>query len=315
MRCVVTGAAGFIGSHLCEALLRAGHEVAGVDSFVPYYPRPRKEANLAPSLADRRFSFFGVDLRDADLAAALSGAEVVFHLAAMPGLKQSWTDFDGYNDCNAVATQRLLEAVRRHAPGLRRFVLGSTSSVYGRFASGDESLPLSPISPYGATKLAAEFLCRSYADAYTLPLVTLRYFSVYGPRQRPDMGYYAFIRALLADEPIVVTGDGHQSRSNTFVTDCVEATMAAVEAPVGEVYNVGGGESATVWDILHRLERLAGRPARTRQEPARPGDQRHTFADTKKLRSHLGWQPRTPLDAGLALQWEWQKCLPELSSR
>ena len=313
MRCVVTGAAGFIGSHLCEALLRAEHEVVGVDSFIPYYPRSRKEANLQAALANPHFSFTEVDLRDEGLGRALAGAEVIYHLAAMPGLKQSWTDFDGNNSCNVIATQRLLEAVRHHAPRLHRFILGSTSSVYGRFASGDETLPLCPISPYGATKLAAEFLCRSYADAYNLPLVVLRFFSVYGPRQRPDMGYHHFIRALLRDEPIVVNGDGHQSRSNTYVTDCVEATMAAVNAPVGEVYNVGGGESASVWDILHRLERLAGRPPRVSQEPARPGDQRHTFADTRKLLSHLSWKPRTSLDVGLARQWEWQQQLADSS--
>jgi nucleoside-diphosphate-sugar epimerase len=149
-------------------------------------------------------------------------------------------------------------------------------------------------------------LCRAYASDYRIPVVTLRYFSVYGPRQRPDMGYYRFIQALFQDEPIVVYGDGQQVRGNTYVEDCVRATLAAVEAPPGEVYNVGGGEAASVWDILHRLEALAGRSAKIRREPARPGDQRHTFADTTKLRNHVGWAAQTPLDEGLARQWEWQ---------
>ena len=309
MKCVVTGAAGFIGSHLCESLLAAGHEVVGLDAFIPYYPRALKERNLLGLKAHPHGRFLELDLRRDDLSVALSGADVVFHLAAMPGLRQSWLDFDLYTSCNVQATHRLLEAVRQHAPGLRRFLYGSTSSVYGRFASGDESLPLAPISPYGVTKLAAEHLCRAYADAHGLPLVVLRYFSVYGPRQRPEMGYYRFIAAMLRNEELVVNGDGQQSRSNTYVADCVEATIAAIAAPVGEIYNVGGGEEATVWAILERLERLAGRPPRIRREPARTGDQRHTSADTRKLRSHLGWQPRTSLDEGLARQWEWQRSL------
>jgi nucleoside-diphosphate-sugar epimerase len=306
MKCIVTGAAGFIGSHLCERLLRAGHEVHAVDAFVPYYPAAVKEANLAPALAHRAFRFHRVDLRTAALDAVFADAQLVFHLAAMPGLSQSWTDFDGYMTCNVQATQRLLEAVRRAAPGLRRLVYASTSSVYGLFASGDETVPTRPVSPYGVTKLAAENLCRAYCDTYGLPVVALRFFSVYGPRQRPDMGYYRFIRAMLRDEPLVVYGDGQQIRGNTYVTDCVEATVAAAEAQVGEVYNIGGGEAATVWDILRKLERLLGQAARVRQEPARPGDQRSTFADTTKLQRHLGWQPSTRLDEGLARQWEWQ---------
>jgi nucleoside-diphosphate-sugar epimerase len=224
----------------------------------------------------------------------------------MPGLAKSWTDFELYNSCNLLATQRLLEAVRRCRPPLRRFILGSTSSVYGRFASGDESLPTCPISPYGVTKLAAEHLCRSYASAFGLPLVVLRYFSVYGPRQRPDMGYHLFIEAALRGAPITVTGDGQQSRSNTYVSDCVEATVAALAAPVGETYNVGGGESASVWDILDRISRLVGAELRIERAPARAGDQRHTMADTSRLASHLGWSPRMSLDVGLAAQFEWQ---------
>jgi nucleoside-diphosphate-sugar epimerase len=306
MKCVVTGAAGFIGSHLCEKLLLLGHQVTGLDAFIPYYPRAVKESNLAEALNHPDFRFENVDLRHDALDPLLAEAEVVFHLAAMPGLARSWSDFDGYWTCNVLATQRLLETLRRsNRP--RRLIYASTSSVYGKFASGDESLPTKPISPYGVTKLAGENLCRAYAETHGIPLVVLRFFSVFGPRQRPDMGYHRFIQAAMEDRPIVVFGDGQQVRGNTYISDCVAATVATVEAPVGETYNVGGGETATVWDIVHKLEALAGKRLPVRQEPARPGDQRHTCADTAKLRSHLGWEPRTSLDDGLARQWSWQE--------
>jgi nucleoside-diphosphate-sugar epimerase len=306
MKCVVTGAAGFIGSYLCEHLLRGGHEVAGVDAFIPYYPRAIKDGNLAKARAHSAFNLHALDLRSDAVDAVLADAEVIFHLAAMPGLTQSWTDFDSYSTCNIQATQRLLEAIRRSASRLRRLIYASTSSVYGRFASGDETLPTRPISPYGATKLAAETLCRAYGDTHGLPVVVLRYFSVYGPRQRPDMGYHRFIQAMLRQEPVLVCGDGQQVRGNTYITDCVAATMAAVEAPPGEIYNIGGGEAASVWDILRKLEGFAGRPALIKQVPARLGDQRYTFADTTKLQRHFGWEPRVGLNEGLARQWEWQ---------
>lgn len=307
MRCLVTGAAGFIGSHLSEELLNRGHDVAGIDAFIPYYPQTVKERNQATCLGHPHFHFHALDLRRDALDPVVAGADVVFHLAAMPGLTRSWTDFDLYESCNVTGTQRLLEAIRRTNPTLRRLVYASTSSVYGRFASGDETLPTKPISPYGVTKLAGEHLCRAYGEAYSLPVVTLRFFSVYGPRQRPDMGYFHFIRAFIQQQPIVVYGDGQQVRGNTYISDCVAATCAALEAHPGEVYNIGGGEAATVWDILHKLEAVAGYRAQVRQEPGRPGDQRYTFADTTKLRRHLGWEPRIGLDEGLARQWEWQK--------
>ncbi len=176
---------------------------------------------------------------------------------------------------------------RRHVGtgGLRRFIYASTSSVYGRTSSGDETIPTRPISPYGVTKLAAEHLCRAYAEEHGLPLVVLRYFSVYGPRQRPDMGYHRFIHALLSDEPVTVYGDGMQVRGNTYVDDCVEATIAAVDSAVGEIYNVGGGETATVWQILQKLEALVGRRASIRHEPARPGDQRSTVGGYEQASS------------------------------
>jgi nucleoside-diphosphate-sugar epimerase len=310
MKCLVTGAAGFIGSHLCERLLDDGHTVVGVDAFIPYYPRARKEANLTVVRGHRAFTFHALDLRQDPLDSLLDGVEAVFHLAAMAGLALSWTDFDLYQTCNLTATRRLVAAACGRAE-LRRFVFASTSSVYGRFGSGDEALPARPISPYGVTKLAAENLCRAYAEEHGLPLVALRYFSVYGPRQRPDMGYYRFIDALLRGEAVTVYGDGQQVRGNTYVADCVEATALALEAPPGETYNIGGGEAVTVWDVLRKLEGLTGRAAVVRREAARPGDQRYTFADTARIARHLSWRPRTGLDEGLAQQVAWQRSLAQ----
>jgi nucleoside-diphosphate-sugar epimerase len=304
MKCLVTGAAGFIGSHLCERLLRDGHSVAGVDAFIPYYPRELKEANLAFARANPRFTFHEVDLRRDPLDPVVEGADVIFHLAAMAGLPKSWTQFDLYESCNVTATQRLLDAVGRVK--LERFVCVSTSSVYGRYANGDESLPTRPISPYGVTKLAAEQLCRAYAEEKGLPLTVLRYFSVYGPRQRPDMGYHKFIQALLTGAPISVFGDGQQVRGNTYISDCIEATVMSVKTLPGETYNIGGGETASVWDIINKLEMLTRCKAQVTRDPARPGDQRSTCADTTKLTRHMGWTPKVGLEEGLMIQIEWQ---------
>jgi nucleoside-diphosphate-sugar epimerase len=309
MNCVVTGAGGFIGSHLCERLLEMGHKVAGIDAFIPYYPRELKEANLQACRRHGSFHFHELDLRADPLADTIAGAEFVFHLASMAGLARSWTDFDLYASCNLTATQRLLEALRVSGSSLKRFIYASTSSVYGRYASGDETLPTRPISPYGVTKLAAESLCRAFMEERGLALVVLRYFSVYGPRQRPDMGYHLFINALLRDLPVTVFGDGQQVRGNTYIDDAVAATIAAMDAPIGETYNVGGGETASVWDILSRLERITGNKAQVHHESARPGDQRYTGADTSKLFRHLGWQPQVRLDEGLARQVDWQRSL------
>jgi nucleoside-diphosphate-sugar epimerase len=306
MKCLVTGAAGFIGSHLCERLVQSGHDVVGIDAFIPYYPRAVKEGNLAAVASHHRFAFHAADLRTAPMESLFDGVEVVFHLAAMPGLPRSWTDYTLYEGCNVSATQRLLEGARA-CPTLQRFVYASTSSVYGRYASGDESLPTRPISPYGVTKLAAENLCRAYAEECDLPLVVLRYFSVYGPRQRPDMGYHKFIAAMLTSAPITVYGDGQQVRGNTYVTDCVEATVAAVQAMPGEIYNVGGGEAVSLREVIRRLEGLTNRKAEVVRQPARRGDQRSTLADTTRLTRHLGWKARVGLDEGLERQVAWQK--------
>jgi nucleoside-diphosphate-sugar epimerase len=309
VNCLVTGAAGFIGSFLCERLLSLGHKVDGIDAFIPYYPRSLKETNLKAARSHDAFRFHEVDLRIDSLEPFVQSVDAIFHLAAMAGLAKSWTEFDLYASCNLTGTERLLEAIRQSGVKLKRFVYASTSSVYGRYASGDESLPTRPISPYGVTKLAAENLCRAYMEVRDLPLVVLRYFSVYGPRQRPDMGYHLFIDAMLRDQPVTVFGDGMQMRGNTYIDDCTAATVAAVDAAVGETFNVGGGEIASVWDILGKLEHIIGRPARAQRAAARPGDQRHTGADAGKLARHLGWQPRVGLDAGLQRQVAWQQAM------
>ena len=231
----------------------------------------------------------------------------------MAGLAKSWTDFDLYESCNVTATHRLLEAVLR-SRRLHRFIYASTSSVYGRYSTGDESLPVRPTSPYGVTKLAAENLCRAYADERGLPLTVLRYFSVYGPRQRPDMGYHLFIEALFGGTTLTVYGDGQQVRGNTYIDDCIDATVASAHAIPGETYNLGGGEVASVWDIIGKLERIIGRKATIRREPSREGDQRSTCADTRKLRQHLGWEPKVGLEEGLARQVEWQRAMVQAAA-
>lgn len=308
MHCIVTGAAGFIGSHLCERLLADGHAVVGIDCFTPYYPRPVKERNLAGFRGHPRFTFHELDLSAGVPANAVQGAEWVFHLAAMPGLTRSWLEFDTYNQHNLTATHRLLESLKGSLT-LQRLIYASTSSVYGKYASGDESLPTRPSSPYGITKLAGEQLCRVHADEFGVPAIVLRYFSVYGPRQRPEMGYHLFIDAVLKGKPITLTGDGLQVRGNTYVSDCVEATIRATAAMPGEVFNLGGGEMVTVIEAIRKIERITGKSAIIERHPPRKGDQLATAADVSKLFRHVGWKPTTGIDEGLARQVEWQRSL------
>jgi nucleoside-diphosphate-sugar epimerase len=305
---VVTGAAGFVGSHLCERLIAEGDTVVGIDAFIPYYPRALKERNLAGLLTSPRFVFHEADLRSAELEPLLDKADIVFHTAAMAGLLKSWLQFEEYMTCNVLATQRLLAAAVATKVG--HFLHCSTSSVYGRFATGDESAPLAPISPYGITKLAAEQLCRAYGEQDGLRFTILRLFSVYGPRQRPDMGYNIFIRKLLAGETIVIDGDGADSRSNTYVADCVVGLLLAARQPdksAGETFNIGGGDEVNVLQVLAMLEELSGRAAHTKHGPQRPGDQRRTVADITKARTLLGYNPQTRIIDGLAAQLAWQR--------
>jgi len=308
-RCLVTGAAGFIGSHLSEALLAKGHDVVGVDAFIPYYPRPLKETNLRGLIEHPRFKFHELDLRTAELAPVLEGCDVVFNEAAMAGLMKSWSEFELYVSCNIIATKRLLEAARD--AGTAQFIHVSTSSVYGKEAVGaPEDKPLTPFSPYGVTKVGAENLCRAFEANFGVPVTILRYFSVYGPRQRPDMAYNILIRALLDGRPFTMYGDGEQSRSNTFVADCVNATLLAFEkrdAALGEVFNVGGGEVVTLNKVIQILEELTGKKAMIERKPPRPGDQKHTAANIAKAQQALGYKPATPVLEGLRAQVEWQR--------
>ena len=307
-RYLVTGAAGFIGSHLCEALLARGHTVAGLDAFINYYPRAAKEKNLLGLKTQPRFSFHEADLRTDDLAPLVAGCDAIFHLAAMPGLMKSWTDFQLYESCNILGTQRLLDAARHAQPG--QFIHISTSSVYGKEATQGEDAPQQPFSPYGITKLAAENLCRAYAANFGLPFTILRYFSVYGPRQRPDMGYHKLINDLARGEVFTVFGDGEQTRSNTYVGDAVAATILAAEkraVALGETFNIGGGEIVSLNRVIAMLEELTGCKAQLARQSARPGDQRHTAANIEKARRVLGYNPATTLAEGLRAQVAWQR--------
>ncbi|MFH0953003.1 MAG: NAD-dependent epimerase/dehydratase family protein [Verrucomicrobiota bacterium] len=307
-RCLVTGAAGFVGSHLCEALLAKGHEVVGLDAFIPYYPRPIKETNLEAARKHPRFRFQELDIRDADLRKAADGCDVIFHEAAMAGLMRSWSDFELYSSCNILGTKRLLEAARDLK--VPQFIHVSTSSVYGREATGPEDMPLAPFSPYGITKVAAENLCRAFEANFGVPVTILRYFSVYGPRQRPDMAYNILVRSLFKEELFPMYGDGEQTRSNTYVADCVAATMLAFEKrdlAVGQVFNVGGGEVVSLNKVIQVLEGLTGRKAKIERKPPRPGDQKHTAANIDKISKLLGYRPTTKVMDGLKAQVDWQK--------
>jgi len=314
LRVVVTGAAGFIGSHLSERLLAAGHEVVGIDSFADYYEKARKEQNLETSRSNDRFHFAAADLVDADLDPLLDGAAVVYHLAGQPGVRPSWGNlFDRYVRDNVIATQRLLEALKE-VP-IKRFVFAGSSSVYGdaeRFPTKETALPR-PVSPYGVTKLAAEHLTLLYTRNFGIPAVSVRYFTVYGPRQRPDMAFSRFMQAMTAGEDIEVFGDGEQTREFTYVSDAVDGTIKASTADVvGQIFNLGGGSRVTVNKVLATLEEISGLSVRRQNLPAAPGDPRHTGASINLARERLGWEPRVSLREGLARQWEWfQATVPE----
>jgi nucleoside-diphosphate-sugar epimerase len=307
MKALVTGAAGFIGSTLSERLLADGAEVTGIDSFTDYYPRPIKERNLAGPRAHPRFQFIESRLQDADLPALLRDRTHVFHLAAQAGVRKSWgRDFAVYTINNIEATQALLEACA--AVKLERLVYASSSSVYGDHVPlpmREEALP-QPVSPYGVTKLAAEQLCYLYFSNYGVPATSLRYFTVYGPRQRPDMAFHRFLQATQRGEQIRLFGDGNQTRDFTFVADAVSATVAAGQRGVpGRVYNIGGGSRVSMNEVIEMIGRVTGRRPLVTVDPVQKGDMRHTYADTSLAYADLGFAPTVSLEEGLAKEYRW----------
>jgi UDP-glucose 4-epimerase len=307
MRALVTGVAGFIGSTLAEQLLADGADVVGLDSFTDYYPRALKERNLAAAKRHPHFRFIESRIQDADLRTVMADRTHVFHLAAQAGVRNSWgRDFGVYTSNNVEATQILLEACIGLA--LERVVYSSSSSVYGDnvpLPMREDALP-QPVSPYGVTKLAAEQLCYLYFVNEGVPTVSLRYFTVYGPRQRPDMGFHKFLRATLLDQPITVYGDGEQTRDFTFVHDAVAANVAAaIRGIPGRVYNIGGGSRVSINEVLDMIARVSGRRLKTIVDPAQKGDMRHTYADTSLARADLGFVPRVGLEEGLAAEHAW----------
>ncbi len=305
--CLVTGTAGFIGSHLAEALVARGYHVIGVDAFVDFYPRSMKEANLMSLFQVPTFELIEADLRTTDLVTLLRGIDYVFHLAAQAGVRTSWgKGFSSYVEHNVLATQRLLEAALKS--GVQRVIYASSSSVYGdtpEQPARENSLP-TPVSPYGVTKLAAEHLCRLYTVEHGLPTISLRYFSIYGPRQRPDMAFHQFIRALLQNEPLTVYGDGEQSRDFTYVGDIVAANLAAMYlGHPGACYNLGGGNHTTINEVLDLLELITGKSARVHYSARQHGDAAHTAADTTMARTELRFAPAWRLDEGLRMEANW----------
>jgi nucleoside-diphosphate-sugar epimerase len=308
MNALVTGVAGFIGSTLAERLLADGADVVGIDCFTDYYPRSIKERNLAGPRAHPRFRFVESRIQDVDLPALLKDRSHVFHLAAQAGVRKSWgRDFAIYTVNNIEATQTLLEAACGMTK-LERFVYSSSSSVYGDHTPmpmREDALP-QPVSPYGVSKLAAEQLCYLYFANYGVPTVSLRYFTVYGPRQRPDMGFHKFLRATILGEPITLYGDGDQTRDFTFVSDAVSANVAAATQGVpGRVYNIGGGSRVSVNEVLRMIGRIAGRTPLITVDPVQKGDMRHTYADTSLARADLGYAPSVGLEEGLAAEHRW----------
>ncbi|HHB89987.1 MAG TPA: NAD-dependent epimerase/dehydratase family protein [Anaerolineae bacterium] len=309
MRYLVTGCAGFIGSHLVDALLQRDAEVIGIDSMVPFYDLNLKRQNLARALAHPRFHFIEGDLTKMPLKPLLDDVDVVLHVAGQPGVRDSWGEqFEAYTRNNVLATERLLHAAV--GSGIKRFVFSGSSSIYGDAPEMPwrESTCPQPRSPYAITKLAAEHLCRSYHLDFGVPTIVVRYFTVYGPRQRPDMAFHRFLKSALLDEPIPLFGSGQQTRDFTYISDIVAGTLAAAEAPdhaVGQVFNLGGGSRVVLLDLLEMLSEVVGKPVTIQRLGKQAGDVRHTWADISRSQAVLGYEPQVGLREGLAREFAW----------
>lgn len=311
MNSLITGVAGFIGSHLAEKLLALNHHVVGIDTFLDNYERPFKEKNLSAVMNHPGFVFLNQDILRTDLRDLMKDVLYVFHLAGQPGVRSSWgKEFVRYSDNNIRATQMLLETAKESRPA--KFVYASTSSVYG----DTDDLPMReegqtrPVSPYGVSKLAAEHLCYLYWKAFRVPTVVLRFFTVYGPRQRPDMFFHIFMRGLLRDEEIPLYDDGEQTRDFTFCSDIVDGIVGEALYPgSGEVFNLGGGAETSLLNAIALIENISGRKARLRRFDRQKGDVRHTRASIEAAKAKLGYEPRVGLEVGLSRQWDWVKTL------
>lgn len=306
---IVTGVAGFIGSNLAQKLLEQGDQVIGIDQFNDYYDPSLKRKNAHILAKYPEFKLIEADIQALDWRQLLQGVEVLFHQAAQAGVRASWGDgFRQYTERNINATQIILEAAKE-TPSLQRMVFASTSSVYGNAETmpTPETLCPQPVSPYGITKLAAERLCWLYHQNFNVPVTALRYFTVYGPRQRPDMAFHKFFQAAIAGKPIGIYGDGKQTRDFTFISDAVAANLAAALVPeaVGEVFNIGGGSRVVLLDVLDTMEKVIGKPIERLHQGLARGDARHTAADVTKARTILGYNPQVSLAEGLAQEWQW----------
>ncbi|MCC0177126.1 GDP-mannose 4,6-dehydratase [Waterburya agarophytonicola K14] len=310
---IVTGAAGFIGSHLAETLLKQGSEVIGIDQFNDYYDLQIKQNNVANLKQYPGFKLIKANIQDLDWQKLLQSVEVVYHQAAQAGVRSSWgQDFHHYTERNINATQVILEGAKQ-VKSLKRIVYASSSSIYGDAVTmpTPETLCPKPVSPYGITKLAGERLCWLYQHNFGVPVTSLRYFTVYGPRQRPDMAFHKFFKAAINNEAISIYGDGQQTRDYTYVSDAVAANLAAGEVPeaIGEVFNVGGGSRVTLMELLDIMEQVTGHPIKKDYTNNAAGDARHTSADVTKAQKLLNYIPQVSLQEGLAQEWQWMQSL------
>ncbi|MGA1842130.1 MAG: NAD-dependent epimerase/dehydratase family protein [bacterium] len=311
MRCLVTGVAGFIGSHLAERLLEFKYDVIGIDAFIDYYPRKTKESNIQGIRKNKNFRFIEADLNEINLGELVDGCDYIFHQAAQAGVRASWgKEFRIYTDCNIKATQALLESCLNK--NIKKFIYASSSSVYGE----TKELPMreanivKPVSPYGVTKLAGEHLASLYAKNFGLPCICLRYFTVYGPRQRPDMAFHRFIRACMEKKQLTIYGDGEQTRDFTYISDIIDANIEAVKSEaMGDVFNIGGGSRVSLNQVLNILEGIAKRKIPRQYIETQKGDVMHTYADVSKARMCLGYKSKIELENGLKKQFEWQSIL------